>query len=226
MPKLQLYDMLLQFTVFQGMSRGELMQLVTHTKLGFMKFHEGKRILKEGERCDRIYFLVNGTIRMETHAEDLSYSFCEEIPAPYAIQQESIFGQALRFRSTVHAQTDVNFITIDKKETVNLTENFLVIRLNMLNLFATQAQKLQTSLWAYAPKSLEERIARFLISHCQHPAGHKTVSIYMERLATEVNDSRLDVSRALNRMQTEGLLRLSRGRITIPDLEKLTTAFP
>lgn len=225
MPKLQLYDMLLQFTVFQGMSRGELMQLVTHTKLGFMKYPEGKRILKEGERCDRLYFLVNGTIRMETHAEDLSYSFREEIPAPYAIQQESIFGQALRFRSTVHALTDVNFITIDKKETVNLTENFLVIRLNMLNLFATQTQKLQTSLWAYAPKNLEERIARFLISHCQHPAGHKTVSIYMERLAAEVNDSRLDVSRALNRMQAEGLLRLSRGRITIPALEKLTMTF-
>lgn len=43
----------------------------------------------------------------------------------------------------------------------------------------------------------------------------------MERLAAEVNDSRLDISRALNKMQNEGLLQLSRGRITIPALEKL-----
>jgi DNA-binding GntR family transcriptional regulator len=43
----------------------------------------------------------------------------------------------------------------------------------------------------------------------------------MERLAVEVNDSRLDVSRALNDMQRRGLLELHRGRIVIPSLERL-----
>jgi DNA-binding GntR family transcriptional regulator len=43
----------------------------------------------------------------------------------------------------------------------------------------------------------------------------------MERLAQEMNDSRLDVSRALNAMQAEGLLRLHRGRIEVPSLERL-----
>ena len=43
----------------------------------------------------------------------------------------------------------------------------------------------------------------------------------MKRIAEEVNDSRLDVSRALNHLQDEGLLQLHRERITIPALEKL-----
>ena len=43
----------------------------------------------------------------------------------------------------------------------------------------------------------------------------------MEQLAREVNDSRLDVSRALNAMQRDGLLVLRRGRIEIPSLEHL-----
>ena len=43
----------------------------------------------------------------------------------------------------------------------------------------------------------------------------------MERLALELNDSRLNVSRVLNQLQYEGLIELYRGRIVIPQLERL-----
>ena len=43
----------------------------------------------------------------------------------------------------------------------------------------------------------------------------------MVRLAAELGDSRLDVSRMLNQLQSEGLLQLHRGRIDIVSLERL-----
>jgi DNA-binding GntR family transcriptional regulator len=43
----------------------------------------------------------------------------------------------------------------------------------------------------------------------------------MKQLADELNDSRLDISVALNEMQADGLLTLHRGRIEIPSLERL-----
>ena len=43
----------------------------------------------------------------------------------------------------------------------------------------------------------------------------------MEDLAEEICDSRLNVSRALNAMQDEGLIRLGRGSIHIPQVEML-----
>ena len=43
----------------------------------------------------------------------------------------------------------------------------------------------------------------------------------MKQLADELNDSRLDISHALNAMQADGLLTLHRGRIEIPMLERL-----
>ena len=44
----------------------------------------------------------------------------------------------------------------------------------------------------------------------------------MTQLANEINDSRLDVSRALNRLEEQGWLKLSRGNIDIAAVE---TAF-
>jgi CRP-like cAMP-binding protein len=141
--------------------------------------------------------------------------------SPYILQQESIFGYYQRYTHNFIALTDVNFLTLDKEEVVRLSEDFLVFRLNLMNHLATQSQKLIQSLWRRSPQTLQERISRFFFQHALYPAGAKTFHILMERLAEEVNDSRLDVSRVLNRMQADGLLELHRGRIEIPQLERL-----
>ena len=210
MPGIQLYDKLLQFPLFQGMGRSELMQIISRTKFNFMKFPAGKRIIKEGDKCNNMYLLMNGTIRTVTASDDHNYIIDEEL--------------SQRFRSTVYARTDVNIIAINKKEVVNLSETFIVFRINMINFFASQTQKQINLLWKHRPANLKERIASFIIARCSHPAGHKSVKIRMTQLAEELNDSRLKISIALNSMQDDGLIILSRGMITIPKLEKVILA--
>ena len=91
----------------------------------------------------------------------------------------------------------------------------------MINQFATQTQKHIHQVWRRCPRTLRERLIRFLAQHCIYPAGSKSVYILMERLAEELNDSRLNVSRVLNQLQREGLVELHRGRVDIPQLERL-----
>ena len=58
-------------------------------------------------------------------------------------------------------------------------------------------------------------------SHSVRPAGKKIFHIKMTRLAEEMNVKRIYVSKALNELQSEGLIQLERGRIYIPALENL-----
>jgi hypothetical protein len=64
-------------------------------------------------------------------------------------------------------------------------------------------------------------VVRFFARHCVYPAGPKMFYILMNRLAAEVNDSRLNVSRVLNQLQQEGKIILHRGRVEIPLMERL-----
>lgn len=221
MATLQLYDKLLQFTLFQGLSPDELMRIVAHTKFNFIKTEAGRKIVKEGELCEHFIFIVNGTIKCETISDDHSYTITEEISAPFIIQPEHLFGLTQRYRSTFTAESKVNLITIDKKEVMKLGETFLVFRLNMLNMYTSQIHKLQRIAWQHQQTDLRKRIIRFIAMHTIHPAGKKTVFILMENLGKELNDSRLDISRALNSLQKEGLITLGRGRIEIPAFERL-----
>ena len=179
------------------------------------------RLIHAGDPCTHLYFLINGTLKIETFSDDSRYSVIEQMSSPYILQQESIFGYYQRYTHNFYALTDANFLTLDKEEVVRLSEDFLVFRLNLMNHLATQTQKLIQSQWRRSPLSLRERIVRFFFQHTLYPAGPKTFHILMERLAEEVNDSRLNVSRTLNRMQEAGVIELHRGRIEIPQLERL-----
>ncbi len=218
---MEIYDRLLQFPLFQGMSRADLMEVVTHTKFGFSKVQHGKRIATEGEPCTHIFLLTNGTLQCETSSDDNACRVVEQVTAPFTVQPGQLFGLSQRYTSTFTALTPCNLITVDKQEVLLLLETQLVFRLNMLNQLAADAQRLAHRSWRSAPRDLRERIVRFFYSRCLYPAGAKTFYILMQQLARDLNDSRLDISRALNRMQSDGLLTLHRGRIEIPMLERL-----
>lgn len=218
---MQLYDHLLQFSLFQGLSRDNLAQVVGHTKFGFLKFAAGQTVANEGDPCTLLHFLLSGTLKVTTVADDHSYTVIEQLAAPYLIQPEAIYGYNQRFTHTFTALAETGIITIDKDEVMRLSEEFLVFRLNLLNLYATQSQKLLHVPWRHRPDDLIGRIIRFLRYRCIYPAGPKTFYILMTQLADEVGDSRLDVSRALNKLQQDGLLQLHRGRIEVPQMERL-----
>ncbi len=221
MSALHLYDKLLQFTLFQGMSHADLMEVVTHTKIGFHKHPKGKRLIVAGDPCDRLVFLINGSLQTEHVADNHAYRVIERLSAPFLLEPACLFGIHQRYTCTYTTLTNVNFITIDKQEVMLLLETQLVFRLNMLNQMATETQRLLHQPWRTCPKTLRERIILFFFAHCQYPAGAKTFFILMQQLADLLNDSRLDISVALNELQADGLLTLHRGRIEVPMIERL-----
>jgi len=215
------YERLLQFSLFQGMSRTELLQMAGSTRFDFKKLAPGSKVVSEGDVCNKLFFLLSGTLKVSSCSDDRSYQVDEHLQAPWLMQPEVLFGLSFRYTYSVSTLTECHFILLSKDEVLRLFDDFLTFRLNLLNLLSTIAQQRGHRPWRRVSPRLSDRISRFFADRCHYPAGRKEVHILMERLAVEVNDSRLDVSRALNDMQRRGLLELHRGRIVIPSLEHL-----
>ena len=62
MAELQLYDKLLQFPLFLGMSHNDIMEMVAHTRLDFFKLEADKSVVKADSICDKIIMLVSGQV--------------------------------------------------------------------------------------------------------------------------------------------------------------------
>lgn len=224
MPENRIYNSLLALPLFLGMSRNDLQQAAGQTRFDFRKASKGETIVAEGELCTHLYFLLDGEVMVKTESADHSYSIDEKIQAPETFQSERIFGLYPYFTHTYTSLHDCSLLCIAKQDVMKLATLFDIFRINLLNLISTQSQKHSLRTLQMPPKSLEERITRFFEANCVSPTGEKTIHIKMRRIAEEVNDSRLDVSRALNRLQSQGLIQLFRERIHIQALEKLTNS--
>ena len=218
---LSFYDKLLQFHLFQGLSRAELLQMAGNTKFGFLKLAPRKPVVREGDLCQELRFLVSGRLQITTESDDHSYAVVEPVSAPWLLQPEALFGASPRYSASVVTLSEAHFITVSKDEVLRLLDDFFIFRLNLLNYLATQTQRRVRHAWRRAPRSLRERIIIFFLDHSVYPAGHKEFRILMTQLAQQLGCSRLDVSRALNALQREGFLLLRRGRIEVPSLERL-----
>lgn len=221
MSKIQLCDSLQTFPLFQGMGHGDMMQIVARTKFDFLKLSANEKLIREGECCKALYLLLNGMISVETSSNDGNYTITEFLEAPQVICFDSIFGITGYYRSNVYSTTDVALMAISRRDIVSMIGTYPIIRMNAMNMLAISYHKVQKRIWSHETSGIRERITNFIHLRLQYPAGHKLVKIHMERLAEEVGDSRLNVSRALNAMKKEGLVMLSRGMINIPKFEAL-----
>ena len=116
MDTLHIYDKLLQFALFQGLSKADLGALVTHTRLGFHKYAEGDTIARAQTTCDRLFFLIDGRVEVVTSADNGSYAVAETAAAPLLFEPEALFGVSPHYASLYRALTPCSVIGIGKDE--------------------------------------------------------------------------------------------------------------
>ena len=218
---MQIFEKLLMLPLFQGMSSTDLTSVAGKTKFAFHRVAKGKKVVSEGDQCQNLFFLLEGSLQVTSWADDNSYSMVEEMIAPDVIQPERIFGLTQRYSKTFTALTECRLIGISKAEVLRLSEEHMIFQLNLLNIISTQSQRITHQPWRVRPQGIRNKIIRFVETHSMRPAGEKTLYIKMETLATLIAESRLNVSKELNAMHQEGLINITRGIIHIPALEKL-----
>ena len=216
-----MYHMLLRLSLFQGMSRTELFEVLEQTTFHFRKVEDGNIVFRQGEQCGELTFLMSGTLVADTAPLQADFTFAEELSSHLIIEPQSLFGKSPCYKSTYTAKGGVSLLCIDKREVYDLLEAYEIFRINLLNTLCSKAENLHERLWSIAPHGLEGRIALFVRSLCTTHQGDKVLRIKMEDFARLLDDTRLNVSRVLNKWQSEGLIEMKRKEFVFHKVEDL-----
>lgn len=216
-----LIDTLLELPLFQGLGKSDLAPILETVQITSVFYEPGKYIVRQDCPCNGLLFLVKGSATQHTLSDNRNYAFQERIAAPSVLQPEVLYGLQLRYTHSYIAQSATQVIPVSKTAVNQVLMKYEVFRLNFINLLSTLAYRRQRSLWGSAPANVEQRIVRFLHQHAQYPAGEKILNMRMADLAAHLNETRINISKALNGMQDRGLVLLRRKEIVVPALEKL-----
>lgn len=216
-----MYDTLLQLPLFQGLCKNDFTNILEKVKLHFHKSEHNELIARQGDKCNKLVFILNGEVISDTVDIENQYSLQEKLTAPFVIEPYSLFGIKPFFQSTYNTINSADLISINKSFILSELNKYEIFRLNILNILSSRSQSAYDKLWNIHIGNTKEKIINFILLRCIRPDGEKNLNIKMEDFAHLINDTRINVSKTLNEMQEEGLVRLSRKEIFIPELKNL-----
>lgn len=216
--EITMYDALLQLPLFQGLGKNDLTCILDKVKIYFSRHKSGDIILRKGETCNKLVFLLNGTIQAESSDKKNVFSLYETIQAPFLIEPYSLFGWSTEYIATYSTVTACDLMTIEKSYLLSELNNYEIIRLNYMNILSNRVQMLNERLWMNLAEQIDTRIINFIWLHSIVSSGEKVLKVKMDDLAKLLDSTRIRISRALNNMQNKKMMTLHRGEIRISDI--------
>ncbi len=216
-----MFERLLTLPLFQGMTLKELSDVLAHVRLDFVKYEAGDDIVYQGDPCRDLVCVISGELKSTFREENGRFLLTEKLPKLTLLEPYNMFGMYPKYSRSYDFATDGVTLSIERRVFINHVLTNSIVKINTMNVICNRYQQTLKTLCSNATTSIEEKIARFVRSYACMPKGEKELTIKMVDLAYYVQETRLNVSRALNAMQEKGLLNLQRGIITIPALEEL-----
>lgn len=219
--KVTMYDKLLLLPLFQGLGEEDLTRILEKVKLHFRKYPADSYIISREQSCKELIFVLEGSIQAETTDEEFHFSLYETLDSPCILEPYSLFGMQTAYHSSYRTLTEAGVLSIDKGYVLSILSQYEIFRLNMLNMLCNRAQTVRLRSWNTHVGNTLQKIVNFVYLRSTQTSGHKQLRIRMEDLATLIDDTRINVSKALNELKAAHLVDLGRKAIDIHDMEAL-----
>jgi CRP/FNR family transcriptional regulator len=192
-------------------------------KLRFREMEAGTTILREGQACSSVPFVLEGVIRVFKTAESGRSITLYRIEAGQScILSAACGGGGLAsFPATVVAEraTSAAFMPIDAFRA--LFAEGTAFRNFVLDQYSIRMAEVMTLVEEIAFRHVDERLRQWLIDSSS-PATDRRISATHQELADHLGTSREVVSRILKDWEEREALELSRGSIILsPDFDRL-----
>ena len=215
-----MYAQLTQLPLLQGMNATEVAQI---QKQAFIYTTSSNvPVCSQGDMCNKLFFLLKGSVMRHTLSQNKDFEFEEMLPAPWVMEPESLYGLHCIFSSDYITTESSTIMTLTKPDLAKLFTRNDIFRMNYLNLLSANIQHQHNIQIHPYTSCIATRMISFINTLSTVSYGSKTLRIKMDDLAVYMNETRLKVSRLLNQWQELNLITLQRKEIHIPRLENLT----
>ena len=189
-------------------------------------FRKDELLFVAGEKALGLYVIVEGSVRAFRESLDGREQVIHVEAAGATIAEVPVFDDG-NYPSTVIAEEDTKTLFLDKRDMRQLCLQHPEIPLAALRVLAERLRRCAELVETLSLKEVGQRVARFLLSEArkkgQQTSNGITITLTQtnQQVAARVGSVREVVSRALSRLQQDGLIIIEDRQLTIPDLAVL-----
>lgn len=190
------------------------------------KLSRGEVLFVAGEDARGLYVLVEGAVRAFRESIEGREQVIHVERAGATIAELPVFDHGA-YPSTAAAEEDSTVLFIDKRDVRRLCLDHPQIALAALKLLAGRLRKCAELVEALSLREVDQRLARLLLTEALRQGVREGSQLALDlvltnqQIAARIGTVREVVSRALNRLQQNGLIRVDGRRVYISDEEVL-----
>ena len=216
-----MFELLMNLPLFRGVSRSRIAEVVGSAKFHFLKYPKGETVVRAGEECTHLAFVISGSVRSEISNSSKRFSVSQTLKAPSAIAPDFLFGRTTRYPGTVVALTDCSILKISKVDYIRILNADQVFMFNFLNTLSVNAQKALDGILALTSGGLDERIAFWIIALTQPGSEDIELTFKTRDLCNLFSVQRNVFDAACHEMEHRNLIRYSPRKIEIVDRREM-----
>ena len=190
-------------------------------------FRKDELLFLAGEKAQGLYVIVDGSVRAFRESLDGREQVIHVERAGGTVAEVPVFDDG-NYPSTVAAEEDTKILFLDKRDIRQLCLQHPQITLAALRVLAGRLRRCAELVETLSLKEVGQRVARFLLAEARLHGikGNDGISLALtqtnQQIAARVGSVREVVSRALSRLQQDGLITIEDRQLTIPDLNALS----
>lgn len=217
-----MFETLIGLPLFRGVSRDRMASVVGMAKFHFLKHGPDVQIIRSGDKCSHLLFLLNGSVRVNTRTNDDKLSVSYTLHAPEAIAPEFLFGRTTAYPCNVVTTKTVNILQISKADYIQILNTDQVFMFNYLNYLSSRAQTGIESAMTASSADVDTRLAAWVLCLTQPNATDITITSTGRELHSIFGTQRAAFLRAMNTLQNQGYITFTEQKIKIADRKAMT----
>ncbi len=176
----------------------------------------GTVLFEAGQSCSSLVLLRQGTVRVQMVSESGRQLLLYRVaPGQACVMTVACLIHDSHFRAEGIAETDISGLSISKAGFRYLLDSSDLFRRMVLEAYTSRILDLISLFEDVTFRPMEERLAQHLKTIANQQG---LVAMTHQELALDLGTAREVVSRQLKKMEADGLVRLSRGRIELVSL--------
>jgi len=147
-----MFTTLQELPILMGMGKQDMLRMVELVKLDFKKYSAGTTFITQGDRCDRLIYVLSGEVCTERRGDSGSWIISEYLTnTPVMLEAENLWGMSQRFLHSYTMTADGGVCSIEKQQLGSLIANYDVVRTNMLGYICNKLERTRKLLFSPPP---------------------------------------------------------------------------
>jgi len=217
-----MYSKISETPIFKGINPSHIIHILNITHHQIKTFEPEEIVAYSGDECNRLYILIEGSIRGEAIDYNERIIKIEDVFAPDTFAEAFLFADQNKLLINIVANTKTKILIIHKEDLLGLFQSNKKILENYLNIVSNRFVLVTKKLKFLSLRTIKAKLASHFIELSKKS---KNNTIFLRKTQAELADyfgvTRPSLARTIKEMKDDGIIEVPGKMIKIINFNKL-----